>query len=103
TIPGIIAPGSACDALPAGIAEAMPEPGLLEVFPVPATDGVIVRTGDLRAGARLQLIDGRGAVLAEKMATGMITGFDISGLTGGLYALRAFDGSTVRVGRFVKE
>ena len=103
TIPGIMAPGNACDALPTGIVDVIVEPEVLELFPVPANDRIIVRTGSLKPGTQLQLIDGRGALVTQQTVVGMYTGFDLERLPAGLYAVRATEGISVHLGRFVKE
>jgi len=102
-IPGIMAPGSLCDQLPTGVLEVIAEPTPLELFPVPATDRIIVRTGDLKAGTYVRIIDGRGALVMQLGAAGAVTGFDISALPAGLYTVSAADGNAIRIGRFVKE
>lgn len=103
TIPGIIAPGSPCDAMPTAIVDAIAESEALELFPVPATDRIIVRTGGLKPGTQLQLIDGRGALVMQETVAGMYTGFDVQALPAGLYAVRAAVGQAIQLGRFVKE
>ncbi|MEO8590613.1 MAG: T9SS type A sorting domain-containing protein [Flavobacteriales bacterium] len=103
TIPGIMAPGSPCDALPTGIVDAIAEPEPLELFPVPASDRIIVRTGSLEPGTQLQVIDGRGALVMQGTVAGMYTGFDVQQLPAGLYAVRATQGNAIHLGRFVKE
>lgn len=103
SIPGIMAPGGQCDQIPMVIVEPTGIPSHLEILPVPAREGIVVRTGEVGSGAQLQVYDSRGALMLTMSTQGLTTNLDISSLPSGLYVVRAFDGRSLHMGRFVKE
>lgn len=104
TIPGLMAMGAACDGvITSGIHENAADQAALLPYPVPAIHTLTVRTIDMRPGAVLDIIDARGALVAQTLAVGTTTTIDVAALVPGLYTLRAVNGKAIRSGRFIKD
>jgi len=60
TIPGIMAPGSPCDALPLSIAQHAKNTTALNVYPMPANDHATIVTSNQGTGRTIQILDAHG-------------------------------------------
>jgi len=104
TIPGLVATGSACDALTTvGVLDHSMENLGLSLFPVPTNQELNVSTRQFSADDRIEIFDAQGKQVSSSRTTGAVTAIDVQLLAPGLYTARIAGSRFAASGRFVKE
>jgi hypothetical protein len=99
TIPGIMAPGSACEDFLTRVPDGIQQNGTLNIYPNPSSGTVSM---DLPASATIRIFDNLGAIVLEQKLDQGTTTLSLEGIAPGLYhAISVMDGKTVK-GRFIK-
>jgi len=70
---------------------------VLSVFPIPATDQLMVALKEAKSSMRLQLMDTRGVIVRDWNLVERESVLDIHGIAAGIYFLRTVEGDAVRV------
>ena len=103
TIPGLLSPGSPCDALPTAITSHAALAQSLRIFPNPTKDQLNMILPDVRTNVTITVFDPQGSVVMEQSATGISKTLNVARLAPGLYLVRVLAGGRAYNKTFVKD